>query len=214
MVRKPKKGLEASPLNTNEAPVSGILLAGGKSARMGTDKAFLDIGGERLIDRILKVYKSLFDDIVIVTNEPLAFLEFSEAAVVTDIYKGKGPLGGIYTGLFYAKNPCAFVSACDMPFLSAAFIAFLVAQTGRQDIIVPVTENGYQPLCAVYSQKCLPSILRLLLLDQLKITGFYRDMQVLAVGKNQIAPFNPDGRLFRNLNTPDDLNEIFVSPDV
>ena len=195
-------------MNADKLAVSGILLAGGKNRRMGANKAFLDVGGVRLIDRTLEIYKTLFDDIVIVTNDPLAYLEFSEATVVTDIYKGRGPLGGIYTGLFYAKNPLAFVSACDMPFLSTAFISFLLSQTGRHDIIVPVTADGYQPLCALYSRHCLPSILRLLLLDKLKITGFYKDMQVLSIGDDQISPFNPEGRLFRNINTPEDLNEL------
>ncbi len=174
---------------------------------MGANKAFLEIGGVRLIDRTLEIYRQLFSEIIIVTNDPLPYLEHPEASVVTDIYKGKGPLCGLYTGLFYAQNPYAFVSACDMPFLNKDFIACLLHKIGKHDIIVPQLAEGYQPLHAVYSRNCLPNIKRLLGLDKLKITGFYRDMRVLAVGEEQIAPFNPDGRLFQNLNTQEDVRK-------
>ncbi len=196
----------------NKNQVSGILLSGGKNSRMGTNKAFLEIDGIRLIDRTLDIYRRLFRDIIIVTNDPLAYMEFTDASVVTDIYKGKGPLGGIYTGLFYSKNPFVFVSACDMPFLNEDFIKYLINQTNKYDVVVPELVEGYQPLHAIYSRSCLPNIKRLLLMDKLKITGFYRDMRVLAIEKEEILPFNQDGRLFQNLNTPEDLGRHKGSP--
>lgn len=195
-----------------KAQVTGIILAGGKNSRMGTNKAFLKIDQNRLIDKTLEIYRRLFAEIIIVTNDPLSYLDFTDAALVTDIYKGKGPLGGIYTGLVYAKNPFVFVSACDMPFLNRDFIQYLMDQTGRHDVIVPELPEGYQPLHAIYSLNCLPSIKRLLLMDKLKITGFYRDMRVLAIGTEQIQPFNPDGRLFHNLNTPEDFAQVKSGP--
>ncbi len=191
-----------------KSAVTGIVLAGGKNSRMGVNKAFLEINGTRLIDNILGIYRRVFAEILIVTNDPLSYLEFDDASVVTDIYKGKGPLGGIYTGLFYAKFPYAFACPCDMPYLKEDFIASLIGRIGRHDVIVPETRDGYQPLHAVYSRACLPSIKRLLLADKLKITGFYRDMRVLAVGEEHILPFNSDGLLFRNLNTPQDVADI------
>jgi molybdopterin-guanine dinucleotide biosynthesis protein A len=81
-------------------------------------------------------------------------------------------------------------------------------QAGHHDIIVPALSEGYQPLHAVYSRNCLPSIKIRLEGDKLKVTGFYRDMRVLSIGEEQIAPFNKDGRLFQNLNTPEDLTEV------
>ncbi len=191
-----------------ETNLTGIILAGGKNTRMGTNKAFLIIDGERLIDKTLSIYQEIFSEIIIVTNDPLAYVEFSDAAVVTDIYKGKGPLGGIYTGLFYSKNKYAFVSACDMPSLNKDFIGYLTHQAGKHDVIVPELSEGFQPLHAIYSRNCLPSIKRLLLMDKLKITGFYRDMRVLAISAEQIQPFNVNGRLFQNLNTPEEVKEI------
>ena len=187
---------------------SGIILAGGKNTRMGQNKSFLSINGERLIDKTLNLYRQIFTDIIIVTNDPLSYIEFTDAAIATDIYRGKGPLGGIYTGLFYAKNDYAFVCPCDMPFLKKDFVDYLLAQNGKCDVIVPETAEGYQPLHAVYSRNCLPSIKRLLLMDKLKITGFCRDMQVLPISEEQIRPFNEDGSLFQNLNTPEELEKV------
>ena len=187
---------------------TGIILAGGKNSRTGANKAFLEIDGIRLIDKTINIYREIFSEIIIVTNDPLSYVEFTDAAVVTDIYKGKGPLGGIYTGLHYAKNNYAFVSPCDMPFLHQDFIEYLTRQSGKHDVIVPELAAGYQPLHAIYSRNCLPSIKRLLLMDKLKITGFYRDMRVLAIGEEQILPFNKDGRLFQNLNTPEDVEQL------
>ena len=187
---------------------SGIILAGGKNTRMGQNKSFLSINGERLIDKTLNLYRQIFTDIIIVTNDPLSYIEFTDAAIATDIYRGKGPLGGIYTGLFYAKNDYAFVCPCDMPFLKKDFVDYLLAQNGKCDVIVPETAEGYQPLHAVYSRNCLPSIRRLILMDKLKITGFYRDMRVLPISEEQIRPFNEDGSLFQNLNTPEELEKV------
>ncbi len=194
-------------MKEKKTTVTGIILAGGKNSRMGVNKAFLEINGIRMIDKTMDIYSELFSEILIVTNDPLPYLEFTHAAIVTDIYKGKGPLGGIYTGLFYSKNPYVFVSACDMPYLNGDFIEYLAGLTGKHDVIVPELAEGYQPLHAVYSRNCLPSIKRLLMLDKLKITGFYRDMRVLTVSEGQISPFNQDGRLFQNLNTPRDVDE-------
>ncbi|MEE9911437.1 MAG: molybdenum cofactor guanylyltransferase [Deltaproteobacteria bacterium] len=188
--------------------ITGIILAGGKNTRMGLNKAFLEIDGERLIDKTLNIYRQIFTEIIIVTNDPLSYIEFGDAALVTDIYKAKGPLGGIYTGLFYSKNSHAFACPCDMPFLNKNFIEYLIGQTGKYDVIVPELVEGYQPLHAVYSRNCLPSIKRLLLADKLKITGFYRDVRVLAIGEEQIRPFDQDGRLFQNLNTPAELEKV------
>ncbi|MFO7570305.1 MAG: molybdenum cofactor guanylyltransferase [Smithellaceae bacterium] len=188
--------------------ITGILLAGGKNSRMGVNKAFLEMDGIRLIDKTLACYRRIFSEIIIVTNDPVSYLEFSDTALVTDIYKGKGPLGGIYTGLFYANHQHAFVSACDMPFLNHDFVDYMTGRTDKHDVIVPELPEGFQPLHAIYSRNCLPSIKRLLLADKLKITGFYREMRVLTIGEDLISPFNRDGRLFQNLNTPEDVKQV------
>jgi molybdopterin-guanine dinucleotide biosynthesis protein A len=190
--------------------MTGIILAGGKNTRMGATKAFLTINGTRLIDIILKVYRDIFSEIIIVTNDPLDYTEFSDVVVVTDIYKEKKALGGIYTGLFYASSEYSFVIACDMPFLNKDFILYMTKLTGKHDLIVPLPDDGYQPLHAIYSQRCLPAMKRLITADKLKITGFYKEkaMRLMTINEEQIKPFNQDGRLFLNINTPEDLAKL------
>jgi molybdopterin-guanine dinucleotide biosynthesis protein A len=185
--------------------ITGIILAGGKNSRMGINKAFLEIDGTRLIDNILAVYQKIFSEIIIVTNDPLSYTEFSETLIVTDIYKEKGALGGIYTGLFYATYDYSFVTACDMPFLNEDFIIYLTGQAGKHDIIVPELPEGFQPLHAIYSRNCLSHIKKLLIADKLKIAGFYKEVRLLSIPEEKIKPFNKDGRLFLNVNTPEDL---------
>jgi molybdenum cofactor guanylyltransferase len=185
--------------------ITGIILAGGKNSRMGTNKAFLEIDGSRLIDKTINIYREIFPEIIIVTNDPLSYIEFTDAAIVTDIYKGKGPLGGIYTGLFYANNSYAFVTACDMPFLNKDFIIYLIEQTGKYDVIVPDLPDGFQALHAIYSRNCLSRLKRMIDADKLKISGFYKEIRLLSIKEEQIKPFNKDGRLFFNINTPEDL---------
>ena len=185
--------------------MTGIILAGGKNSRMGINKAFLEIDGTRLIDNILAVYQKIFSEIIIVTNDPLSYTEFSETLIVTDIYKEKGALGGIYTGLFYATYDYSFVAACDMPFLNEDFIIYLTGKIGKHDIIVPELSEGFQPLHAIYSRNCLSHIKKLLIADKLKIAGFYKEVRLLSIPEEKIKPFNKDGRLFFNINTPEDL---------
>jgi molybdopterin-guanine dinucleotide biosynthesis protein A len=185
--------------------ITGIILSGGQNSRMGVNKAFLEIEGSRLIDNILAVYKNIFSETIIVTNDPLSYTNFPDTIVVTDIYKGKGSLGGIYTGLFYASNEYSFVAACDMPSLNTDFILYLIDQTGKYDIIVPELSEGFQSLHAIYSRRCLPAINKMLLADKLKITGFFKEMRMLRITEEKIKPFNKDGRLFLNINTPEDL---------
>jgi molybdopterin-guanine dinucleotide biosynthesis protein A len=188
--------------------MTGIILAGGRNSRMGTKKSFLTIDGVRLIDKILNVYQEIFAEIIIVTNDPLAYTEFPAAIVVTDIYKEKGALGGIYSGLVFASHEYSFVAACDMPFLSKDFIIYLTEQVTKYDIVVPQLSDGFQPLHAVYSQNCLSPIKKLLSADKLKITGFYKEMSLLSIPEEKIKPFNKNGRLFLNINTPEDLKHI------
>ena len=185
--------------------MTGIILAGGRNSRMGINKAFLEIDGTRLIDNILAVYQKIFSEIIIVTNDPLSYTEFSETLIVTDIYKEKGALGGIYTGLFYATYDYSFVAACDMPFLNEDFIIYLTEQTDKFDIVVPQLSEGFQPLHAIYSRNCLSHIKKRLIADKLKIAGFYKEVRLLSIPEEKIKPFNKDGRLFFNLNTPEDL---------
>ncbi|MDI9569255.1 MAG: molybdenum cofactor guanylyltransferase [Pseudomonadota bacterium] len=188
--------------------MTGVILSGGKNTRMGANKAFLEMDGERLIDRAVRIYREIFDEIILVTNEPLLYLDW-DVAIVTDLEKGKGPLMGIYTGLFWASSAAAFFAACDMPFLDAPFIRYL-RDLSRDDvdIVVPETAEGLQPLHAVYSRRCLPAIKARLDRGRLKVTEFYRGMKVRTVPAETVRRFDPCGRMFLNVNTREEFGRL------
>jgi molybdopterin-guanine dinucleotide biosynthesis protein A len=187
--------------------MTGIILSGGKSKRMGTNKALLEIKGQRLIDRTASIMKSLFDPVIIVTNTPLVYLDL-ETEIVTDLYANTGALGGIYTGLFYAPSEQAFVIACDMPFIDDNFIKYMIDKSKNFDIVVPKCPDGLQPLHAIYSKKCLPRIENLLKNDDLKITGFYKGFKLSTITANTIRYFDPEGKMFINANSRQDIESI------
>ena len=184
--------------------MTGVILAGGKSSRMGTNKAFLRIAEERLIDRNIRLLRDIFKDVLIVVANPREYL-LKEAAIVTDIFPERGALGGIYTGLFFAPDQYAFVMACDMPFLNLRFVEYMAEKAKGHDIVVPSPADGLQPLCAVYSRVCLPAIKNLLDKNRLQIRGFYPGHKVLEIPAAALESFDPAGRMFTNLNTPEDF---------
>jgi molybdopterin-guanine dinucleotide biosynthesis protein A len=187
--------------------MTGIILSGGKSTRMGTNKSLLQVGGERLIDRTIRTFRNIFQEMILVTNSPLDYLD-QDCTIVTDIIKSKGALGGIYTGLFYASYDHAFVAACDMPFLNNAFIEYMIERCSGFDIVVPEPCDGLQPLHAIYSRRCLPSIKRIIDRDQLKITGFYKGFKTLTIPEDVINRFDSKGKMFFNVNSQKDLEQI------
>lgn len=187
--------------------MTGIILTGGKNTRMGENKAFIEIHGEKIIDRTIRILRGVFDEIILVTNEPLEYLDY-DVKIVTDLIKGKSALGGIYTGLFYALGEHSFLCACDMPFLKGEFIEYMVGKIDSNDIVVPNPPDGYQPLHAIYSKRCLPRIKKFIDKDELKIRGFYKKSKTLLIGAEEIQKFDPEGRMFLNINSPEDLDEL------
>jgi len=184
--------------------ITGIILAGGENLRMGKNKAFLVVNGQRIIDRTKKLFAELFDEVLMVTNSPLEYLDLN-LRLVSDLCPGKGSLGGIYTGLFHASHSHAFVAACDMPFLNKALIGHLIALSPGYDIVIPKTDDGLQPLHAIYSQKCLRFMEDLLRKDDLKIIDFFSKIKKREVPTAEILPIDPRLASFFNVNTPEDL---------
>jgi len=186
---------------------TGIILAGGKNLRMGQNKAFLEVQGERIIDRIKRIFVDLFDEVLLVTNSPRDYLDLNLRSVA-DLYRERGSLAGIFTGLFHASFSHAFVAACDMPFLNPVLIAHLVGLSPGYDIVIPRTEDGLQPLHAVYSRKCLPFMEDLLREGNLKILDFFHRVKKREVPAEEMIPLDPHLSSFLNLNSPEDLSRI------
>ncbi len=184
--------------------MTGIILAGGRNLRMGENKAFLEINGQRIIERTRNLFQELFAEIILVTNSPFAYLDL-KLRMVTDLLPGKGALGGIFTGLFYSAYSHAFVVACDMPFLNKEMISYLISLASKYDIVIPKTEDGLQPLHAIYSQKCLPHMENLLRQGNLKIIDFFHLVKTREVFTDELRTFDPLLRSFFNVNTPEDL---------
>jgi len=186
--------------------MTGIILAGGKSRRMGENKAFAEIGGVRLVDRTIALFRDLFDEIILVTNEPSDYLDL-DVTIVTDIIPGKGALGGIYTGLFFARSDRVFAAACDMPFLNRSFIMWMMETSADCDVLVPAPADGLQPLHAVYSRRCLPAIKKLIDDERLQIRLFYKRCRTVEISESVLRSFDPEAIMFLNINSPDDLEQ-------
>jgi len=186
---------------------TGIILAGGKNLRMGQNKAFIKVQGERIIDRVRRIFGELFAEVLLVTNSPGDYLDLN-LRIVADLYREKGSLGGVFTGLFHASFSHAFVAACDMPFLNPDLISHLVSLSPGNDIVIPRTADGLQPLHAVYSTRCLPFMEDLLRQGNLKIIDFFHRVKKRELLPEEILPFDPQLTSFLNLNTPEDLERI------
>lgn len=177
---------------------------------MGRNKALIEFQGQRIIERTLALFRTIFDQVLLVTNTPLTYLDL-DVRMVTDLVPGKGSLGGIYTGLFYSSSPQAFFVGCDMPLLSRPVISYFLNLAESADIVVERSEEYWEPLHAVYSRKFLKPIERLMEQGELKIIEAYRWMKVREVGREELEPLDPGLRSLVNINTPEDLEKIVAS---
>jgi len=189
--------------------LTGIILSGGKSVRMGRDKAFIEIDGIPIIQRIYDIFQKIFTEIIIVTNQKEFYSGF-KAKIVSDLIINNGALGGLYTGLFFSSNPYSFCVACDMPFLKESMIQYLIKQANEYDVIVPRTEDGLQPLHAVYSKNCLESIKNIIGIGKYKIIDFYPLVKTKIIEESEFISLDINLNLMResfvNINTPGELN--------
>ena len=162
--------------------VSVAVLAGGQSKRMGQDKAFLEVGGQRVIDRVLAQVKPLTDDLFIGTNSPEKYKEFG-LRLVPDIYPDKAALGGIYSAIAAARYARVLIVACDMPFLNVGLLQHLIELAPTADVIAPLIEPPQpETLHAVYGKNCLPAIEPRLRANKLRVIGFFEAVSVRYVG--------------------------------
>jgi molybdopterin-guanine dinucleotide biosynthesis protein A len=208
--REPKRqGSElkqADKMPSAQPAVSGVILAGGLSTRFfGRNKAFLEVGGRRIIDHLYGLFRPMFDEIIIVTNHPWLYLEF-DAHLASDIFPVRSSLTGIHAGLFYAGNPFIFAAACDTPFLEEPLVRSILARIKpHAGIVIPETAKGLEPLCAVYAKPCLPVMERRIRSERFKIQGLFKSLPVVRVPEEELREADPDLRSFYNVNTPSDL---------
>jgi molybdopterin-guanine dinucleotide biosynthesis protein A len=182
-----------------------VIQAGGKSTRMGGQpKALLELGGRRIVERVLDAITPVVDDVLIVTNTPELY-RFLGLPMVADAWPEHGSLGGIFTGLAAASGEAAFTVACDMPFLHPEVVRLVVARAGEGDVVIPRVGEQLQTLHALYARTCLPAIEARLRAGRLKIVGFFEDVHVVEVAEADVARHRAPAIVFMNVNTPEDL---------
>lgn len=181
--------------------VTGVVLAGGESRRMGSDKSLLPFAGGRFIDHIFRVLSGVFEEVIIVTNSPSLYADIP-CSKVPDIYSNGGALAGIHSGLKHANNEKIFVVACDMPCVSTAAIRRICLQKEAADVVIPRSDRGAEPLHALYDQKCRAAIGAMLVAGKKKIVDFFSQFRVLEIPEQIFAGSFWEAHSFRNINTP------------
>ena len=183
--------------------ISAAIMAGGKSKRMGQDKAWIELDGEPLIKRVAIVLGQVADEVIVVANEPrYASLGLR---VVKDGYPEGGALGGIATGVGAATHDTVLVAACDMPFLSANVWRALLGHAGEADVVIPRVGSELQPLHALYTKACVPHMARALAENRLRVIAFFDQVRVLPIEEPELRAVDPTLRAFTNVNTPEEL---------
>ena len=197
------EGLAAPTRKAKIAGVSAVILAGGESRRMGSDKSLLPWHGGRFIEHIHRLLDELFDEVIIVTNSP-GLYDSIPCRKEPDIYYKQGSLAGIHSGLCHARNERIFVVACDMPFLSEEVIRALCACDRQAEVVIPRSEWGLEPLHACYAKSCLPAIEAVLDAGKKRIVGFFPEVRVIELAATEFQKIDPEGLSFRNINTPEE----------
>jgi molybdopterin-guanine dinucleotide biosynthesis protein A len=197
----------------NELAPRGFVIAGGKSSRMGADKAFLELGGQTLLERALSVLNAVCDCVSIV-GDPAKFRTYRGSktgsarceSVVADIFPGCGPLAGIHAALLHSTAALNLMLAVDMPFVSSELLAFLVAaaEPSPAIITVPRTSKGLQPLCAVYRRDFLTAAEKALRAGNYKIDAAFSGVAIRVIEAEELAAADFSEQSFFNVNTPQD----------
>lgn len=192
-----------------------FILVGGKSSRMGRDKALLEIGGKPLLLRTAELVTPLVAGIALV-GDPQLYGKLGYP-ILADKWPNAGPLGAIATALASARQPWTIILACDLPYLTGDWLAWLLGRATTStvgkgtpesvDIFIPETAQGLEPLCAVYRTSCARAIAMALDRGIRKVTHAFAGLNVVHISESEWRPFSPDGKLFRNMNSPEDYQE-------
>jgi molybdopterin-guanine dinucleotide biosynthesis protein A len=190
-----------------ERNISGVVLAGGENKRFPYLKAFVEVGGEAIIDRSLRLLAVLFDEVIISTNQPDVYFPKCPF-LIGDILAEKGPATGILSCLLNIRNDRAFFAACDMPFIKEELIALLASYPAEFDAVVPVHRGRPEPLMAVYHKRIVPTLEKSIRDGVKSLTAILKIIDTKYVEREQLLRVDAEGRSFININTPEDLIHI------
>lgn len=192
-------------MSVENPEVTAIILAGGKSQRMGSNKALLKYGDTTFIERQIARLSKIFREIILSANDASIYAHLP-LPVVPDVIPGKGPLSGICAGIMRATNHYTFAVACDMPFLSEKVILHLKKFITDYDVVVPRTERGLEPLHAFYSKNCIAPMQQCLKEGRLRVIDFFSEVKVKIVNEDELKTIDPSIQPLINLNTPEEYN--------
>ena len=187
---------------------SCIILAGGKSSRLENDKVLETVGNRSLLQRVISGVSLLSNDIIIVTASEQTVpecIDYPKLRIVTDICPGKGPLGGIYTGLATSTSFYNLVVASDMPFLNQALLRYMIQLSANFDLVAPRVGDLVEPLHTVYTRNCLAPIEHMIKQGKLRVNLFFSLVKARYVEAEEIERFDPEHLSFFNVNTEADL---------
>jgi len=187
-----------------QPPLAGIVLAGGLSSRMGCDKATLPWGDSDLLHTVLDRLAPVCSELIVISNVPRVIAR-QGVRVVADHYPQCGPLAGMQAGLLAAEAEYSFITACDMPFLNTAVIAFIAAVAAGYHAAIPFIDGYYNPLHAVYHRHCLPWIEALLVAGDYRVLDFYPNILLRQVSGLELRRLDPELKTLCNINTPADF---------
>ena len=189
--------------------VTAIVLAGGKSLRLGRNKALETIQGKRLLEHVVDRLRPLASQLLIVTSEAQLNLPLpDQAKILVDIYADKGPLAGIYTGLLASKYSRSIVVGCDMPFLNTELLRFMAELSHGFDPVVPrLSQTMVEPLHAVYAKSCLDKIKAQLEHNQLEACTLLNTLHIRYIEREECQRFDPQLLSFLNVNNQSDLDQ-------
>ncbi len=191
---------------------TAIILAGGKSSRMGFDKQLLKINERSIMDRMIQKLSHEFKEIIIVTNKPELYIGLSHV-ITKDIFEGMGALGGIHAGLCHSHSKYALVVACDMPNINMDYICFMKDRLNDVSNLGCVTKFGewIEPFCSFYSIDLIETIEKYLLSGRRSINGMLKDLNISYVEEKEARKYSPNWDMFLNLNTKEDLSKYLLS---
>lgn len=191
--------------------INAILLAGGKNSRMaGADKAFLEIEGKPIIERLINRFKSLVNEIIVVTNSPERYSGF-DCLLVKDALPGLGPLMGIYSGLTASSELYNFICACDMPFVNQGLVKYMIGEKNTYDVVAADVEGKLHPLFGIYSKNCIPVIEELLKQNILNVRSLFSKVRSRFIKKEELEKFDPELLSLVNINTREVLRSSLLT---
>ncbi len=184
--------------------ITGIILAGGKSSRMGDDKGMLELKGKKMVEHVISALAPNVDEVIIISNND----NYNNLGckVYTDIIKDCGPLGGIYTALHYSTTNKNFIVSCDIPNITSEAIGFIISKSTDEDVIVPIENKEIEPLCAMYNKACGNQIKGFLDAGQFKIRNAIEKLNTIYLDVNLHQEIFKG--VFTNVNTPNDYEKL------